>query len=217
MNDRTMVKVECRGEILFIRTVSWGRKSPSRFALLRREFQQLEQRPESHLVCSDCGSFASLRLAKGTDGVQMLEIQFTWLQEEGSGSVRGWQESVRLPYGPFHAFAQAGENANDAKWRQLSIPEKVTRRYEFHSRKNLHQVVQMPRLRHKLGKTLEHHFQWLDAEKICIYDDGAPYSFFFEEVTSWARESAAVSHCMAPRIWQRPSTAYIPKLRADFV
>ena len=185
MNDRTMVKVECRGEILFIRTVSWGRKSPSRFALLRREFQQLEQRPESHLVCSDCGSFASLRLAKGTDGVQMLEIQFTWLQEEGRGSVRGWQESVRLPYGPFHAFAQAGENANDAKWRQLSIPEKVTRRYEFHSRKNLHQVVQMPRLRHKLGKTLEHHFQWRDAEKMCIYDDGAPYSFFFEEVTSW--------------------------------
>lgn len=101
MNDRTMVKVECRGEILFIRTVSWGRKSPSRFALLRREFQQLEQRPESHLVCSDCGSFASLRLAKGTDGVQMLEIQFTWLQEEGRGSVRGWQESVRLPYGRF--------------------------------------------------------------------------------------------------------------------
>ena len=33
------------------------------------------------------------------------------------------------------------------------------------------------------GKTLEHHFQWRDAEKILIYDDGAPYSFFFEEVT----------------------------------
>lgn len=61
--------------------------------------------------------------------------------------------------------------------------EKVTRRFEFHSRQNLHQIAQRPLLRHKLGKTLEHHFQWRDAEKILIYDDGAPYSFFFEEVT----------------------------------
>ena len=68
-------------------------------------------------------------------------------------------------------------------WSQLSVPEKVTRRFEFHSRRNLHQIAQRPLLRHKLGKTLEHHFQWRDAEKILIYDDGAPYSFFFEEVT----------------------------------
>ena len=44
MNDRTMVKVRCDKELLSIRTVSWGRKSPFWFAILRSELQQLEQR-----------------------------------------------------------------------------------------------------------------------------------------------------------------------------
>ncbi len=86
----------------------------------------------------------------------------------------------------------------------LSVPEKVTRRFEFHSRQNLHQIAQRPLLRHKLGKTLEHHFQWRDAEKILIYDDGAPYSFFFEEVTPQGTESAAASSCMVRITCRKP-------------
>ena len=45
MNDRTLAKVRCDKELLAIRTVSWARKSPYRFAILRSELQQLEQRP----------------------------------------------------------------------------------------------------------------------------------------------------------------------------
>ena len=182
MNDRTMIRVRCCKELLDIWTVSWNRKSPRSFAILRSELQQLEQQPHSRLILNDCGSFAVLRLTKETDGTRMLGIWFTWLQEEGA-KVHGWKEAVRLPYEPFHAFVENGEDMDGVEWRTLSVPERVMPRYEFHSRKNLHEVALRPVLRHKLGKVLDQHFQWRGTEKIVLYDDGLPYSFFFEEVT----------------------------------
>ena len=74
-----------------------------------------------------------------------------------------------------------------AEWRQLAIPELVTRRYEFRCRKNLQEVTGCRLLRHKLGKILEQHFQWRGTEKIVLYDDSQPYSFFFEEYTPYGR------------------------------
>lgn len=65
MNDRTMIKVRCDKELLYIRTISWQKKSPHRFAILRSELQKLEQEPNKRVLTSDCGSFASLRLTKG--------------------------------------------------------------------------------------------------------------------------------------------------------
>ena len=83
MNDRTLVKLRCNKEILDIRTVSWTRKSPRSFSILRSELQQLEQRPKNRLISSDCGSFAVLQLTQGPDGVKMLEIA------DGSGRITG--------------------------------------------------------------------------------------------------------------------------------
>ena len=105
MNDRTMIKVRCDKELLYIRTISWQKKSPHRFAILRSELQKLEQEPNKRVLTSDCGSFASLRLTKGPDGTQILE----------------------------------------------------------------------------------QHFQWRGTEKIVLYDDSQPYSFFFEEYTPYGR------------------------------
>lgn len=187
MNDRTMIKVRCDKELLYIRTISWEKKSPHRFAILRSELQKLEQEPNKRVLTSDCGSFASLRLTKVPDGTQILEIRFTWLQEDGNDRVHGWKENVRLPYEPFRAFAGAGEDMDGVEWRQLSIPELVTRRYEFRCRKNLQEVTGCRLLRHKLGKILEQHFQWRGTEKIVLYDDSQPYSFFFEEYTPYGR------------------------------
>lgn len=185
--DQRMIKVRCDKELLYIRTISWEKKSPHRFAILRSELQKLEQEPNKRVLTSDCGSFASLRLTKGPDGTQILEIRFTWLQEDGNDRVHGWKEDVRLPYEPFRAFAGAGEDMDGAEWRQLSIPELVTRRYEFRCRKNLQEVTGCRLLRHKLGKILEQHFQWRGTEKIVLYDDSQPYSFFFEEYTPYGR------------------------------
>lgn len=184
MNDRTMIKVRCSKNLLDVWTISRTQKSPRSFAILHSELQQLEQKPESQLIAHDCGSYAALRLTKGPDGMRVLEIRFTWLLEDGADQVHGWKEVVRLEYEPFHAFAEAGAEMDGAEWRQLSIPEKVIRRYEFHSRKNLHEVARRPVLRHKLGKALDRHFQWRGTEKIAIYDDGQPFSFFFQEYTN---------------------------------
>ena len=86
-------------------------------------------------------------------------------------------------YEPFHVFVENGEDMDGAEWHHLSVPEMLMPRYEFHSRKNLHEVARRPVLRRKLGRVLGRHFQWRGTEKIVIYDDGLPYSFFFEEVT----------------------------------
>lgn len=187
MSDRIMAKVRCDKELLYIRTVSRKKRSPHRFAILRSELQKLEQEPNKRVLTTDCGSYAILRLTKGSDNTQILEIRFTWLQEDGNGKVHGWKEDVRLPYAPFHDFAKAGEDMDGAEWRQLSIPELVTCRYEFRSRSNLHAVVRQPHLRHKLGKALEQHFRWRGTERIVLYDDSQPYSFFFEEYTPYGR------------------------------
>ena len=122
MNDRTMIKVRCSKNLLDIWTISRNQKSPRSFAILRSELQQLERRPENKLIAYDCGSYATLRLVKGPEGMRVLEIHFTWLLEDGTDQVHGWKEDVRLAYRPFHAFAEIGEDMDGAEWRQLSIP-----------------------------------------------------------------------------------------------
>lgn len=214
MFDSVLVKVSCSEELLYLHTISRRHKSPYRFAILRDTLEQLEREPGRQVIVADCGCYAALRLTRALDG-EMLEIRFSWLQSAGADSLRGYEEWVRLPYRRFHECVEAGTDMAGWNWSQLSVPEKVTRRFEFHSRRNLHQIAQRPLLRHKLGKTLEHHFQWRGAEKILIYDDGAPYSFFFEEVTPRARESAAASSCMARIICRKPSTASTPNYNRE--
>ena len=40
-----------------------------------------------------------------------------------------------------------------AEWHHLSVPEMLMPRYEFHSRKNLHEVARRPVLRRKLDES----------------------------------------------------------------
>lgn len=103
-----------------------------------------------------------------------------------------------------------------AEWRQLSIPELVTRRYEFRCRKNLQEVTGCRLLRHKLGKILEQHFQWRGTEKIVLYDDSQPYSFFFEEYTPYGRGicGAVILHGIED-IAKARYTAYTHKIYTD--
>lgn len=185
INNRTMVKVKCTGNILDLRTISRDRKSPRSFSILRGTFQQIEQEPGRRLITEDCGSFAVLQLENIPGRPQMLVIQFTWLQSGCADTVSGWTEWVRLPYARFHEFVDKPGEVQDTEWRLLSIPKTVTRRIEFQSRQKLHDVVQHPILRHKLGKVLERHFQWKESDKIVIYDERLPFSFFFQEYTPW--------------------------------
>lgn len=183
--DRIMVKAKCSGDLLDIRTVSWRKKSPDCFTFLRQNFQNLEAAPDRALTVSDGSSFASLRLCRQRGSTRLLEIRFTWLQQAGADGVTGYTETVRLPYDKFHAFALHEENIDGQAWSHLSIPETSRCRLEFRSVRNLHEVARRPLFRHKLGKLLEHSFQWKYSEKIVIYDDSTPFSFYFQEHTPY--------------------------------
>lgn len=175
------LKARYSNGILSLRTVSRARKAPHWFVIPFEQPRQFEQAVEQGMVVSDIHSFATLSFRNDSAGTRLLQIQFTWLQEEKPGQVKGWTERVRIPYIPFRTYMEAAVNLDDLSWKQLSIPTRVTRRVEFHSRKNLHNVIQHPVLRHKLGKFLEQHFQWENSKAIIVYDDFLPYSFVFQE------------------------------------
>ena len=130
MNDRTLVKLQCNKEMLDIRTVSWTRKSPYSFSILRSELQQLEQRPQTRLISGDCGSWRSgspgfRRSApvKYTDGrrifgcpmsrsMSLWKMERIWMAQSGATfpfrkcsclvmSSTAGKISMRLPGGPF--------------------------------------------------------------------------------------------------------------------
>ena len=144
MFDSILVKVSCSEELLYLHTISRRHKSPYRFAILRDTLEQLEREPgryrcpagQSYDVARE-GCYAALRLTRALDG-EMLVIRFSWLQSAGADSLRGYEEWVRLPYRRFHECVEAGTDMAGWNWSQLSVPEKVTRRFEFHSRQNLH-------------------------------------------------------------------------------
>lgn len=182
MKDRTMVKVTGSGELLDLRTVSRTRKSPGSFSILRETLIRLER--EQRLIISSMESFAVLWFGKKENGQQILELDITWLRNREQGGVGGWKEHLRLPYEPFHKFAETSGNLEPFAWCQLSIPETTDRKLEFQSHKTLHEVVQNPILRRKLGKLLAR-LQWKGTEKIVIYDDFIPFSFYFKEYTCY--------------------------------
>lgn len=185
MKDRIMVKVTASGEVLDLRTVSRSQKSPGSFSILRERLAQMEREPEQWLIVHSMDSFAVMTLRTETGGQKILEMDITWLQSQGGNRLAGWKERIRLPYAPFHAYVEGNGETERIAWKQLSIPERIDRRLVFHSRERLREVVRYPALRRKLGKLLVRGFQWSGTEEIVIYDDCAPFSFYFQEYRSY--------------------------------
>lgn len=177
MDKRILVKICVSSDsTISLRTISRGFKSPQRFVILKKELQKLEQ--ERWLVSVDIHSFAKLRLCKSTDGLEIMEINFTWLQSDGWGNLSGRTEAIQLPYAPFREFASGGIGEGK-EWSALSILSKSSPRLEFHSRRNLHAVAANPLLRNKLGRFFAREMHWTDYQRIVLSDDFLPYSFFF--------------------------------------
>ena len=222
MNDRTLVKLRCNKEMLDIRTVSWTRKSPYSFSILRSELQQLEQRPQNRLISGDCGSFAVLRLTQRPGDMKMLEIRFTWLQEIGAGKVHGWQENIRL-----RIFGYPMSRSMSLwKMARIWMAQSGT---TFPSRKC--SCLVMSSTAGKISMRLPGGpfsgaswdeswggiFSGAAQKRSSFMMTGCRTASSLKNTRLMAEGSAAASSCMAPRTWQRPSTAYIPKQYADFV
>lgn len=106
-SKRTMVIATAGENCIDFRTVSWGRKSPRRFIIVREWLETLEDGQAE--IVSDIHSFAVLRHSETTG---LLTINFTWLNGVCGGEVRGWEESMTIPYGQLLAFM--GESAQAA-------------------------------------------------------------------------------------------------------
>lgn len=173
MKDRTLVYMTFRDGIISLRTVSRSRKSPHRFYISCQELEGLEA--GSTALVQDIHSFAMLRrdAYAGT-----VEIAFTWLEGNGNG-VSGYQEAITLPYGK---MMDCLRQSKPFVWKTLSIDSSSKQaQIVFKSRKNLRAALANGVIRRKLIRFLRDQFRWAYAEKIEIYDDFMPYSFFFRE------------------------------------
>lgn len=173
MKDRTLVYMTFRDGAVSLRTVSRSRKSPHRFYISCQELERLET--GSTILVQDIHSFAKLRrdAYAGT-----VEAAFTWLEGNGE-NVSGYQESITLPYGK---MMDCLRQSKPFVWKTLSIDSsKKQAQIVFKSRKNLHSALANGVIRRKLIRFLRDQFRWAYAEKIEIYDDFMPYSFFFRE------------------------------------
>ncbi len=173
MTDKTLVYMTFRDGCVSLRTVSRSRKSPHRFYIPCQELEGLEHKPE--VIVRDIYSFAMLRRDAYAETV---EITFTWLEGNGE-SVSGYQEAITLPYG---RMMECLHKSKPFVWKTLSIDNSAKQaQIVFKSRKNLHAALADGVIRRKLIRFLREQFRWAYAEKIEIYDDFVPYSFFFRE------------------------------------
>ncbi len=183
MDNRIMVKLSVSDDCISLRTFSRGYHSPQRFILTKSELLELDEK--RYLTVSDIRSFAKLALRKTMEQEEVLEIDFTWLNDVGSGKVSGVTETVRLSYEKFRELAkESGEDGTQKK--MLSLKDDSRIRIAFLSRKNLRAVAETKMLRKRLGKFMGNHFlRWKGSRQIILYDDFEPYSFFFQEQTPY--------------------------------
>ena len=178
MRKRTLIHMTFCKDYVYLRTVSRTRKSPHRFYISRHKLEELEHKSE--IIAYDIYSFAVLRRDTNAG---TIEIAFTWLGSNGDG-VSGYQDTIILPYDKMmeclHESSLKGESV---VWKTLSIENFMGQaKIEFKNSKNLHAALKNGTIRRKLIRFLRDQFRWGQSEKIEIYDDYVPYSFFFREI-----------------------------------
>lgn len=177
MKKSTLVHVTAGENGVSLRTVNRSHKSPHGFYIMRQQLADLENMPE--IIVHDINSFAVLRRDAHADTV---EIELTWLNSNGC-NVTGRLETVVLSYDKLAVFLHDSAAGGHAEWKTLSLDDSRKRpQIVFKSRKNLHAALANRVVRHKLVRYLRDGFCWPCSDKIELFDDFLPYSFFFNEI-----------------------------------
>lgn len=177
--ERTMIKISADGDFISLRTYSRKYGRSKQFVIWRKELEELKAKQK--LLSADGYSYLRMYLHKSQEGEDVLKIEVTWLDSSGDKLI-GRLERLSITYQGFLDCIDESSCEGGKTCCRLSLPESHRPVIEFGSRSNLGKIARMKGLRRKLGKFLERHFQWPDAVKIRIVDDGyAPYSFFFRE------------------------------------
>ena len=181
MNQRTMVKISAEKDVVTLRTFSREYRSSQRFFIMRCDLEELNVKGK--VIVADIHSFAILRLCQTPDGLDVIDIKFSWLSDAGGHRLSGKEERVRLSYESFLTCIEESLRVGGQNRKLLSVQPGKKPKIEFSSRSHLKEVANRKRLRRQLGKFLDQHFDWENAQSIFITDESIPYSFFFTEHT----------------------------------
>lgn len=179
MSDRTMLYATANEHSVSIRTISAKAKSPHRFYICYDNFDRLQR--DGSIITSDIHSFVRLRIDEWRD---RITFDFTWLSGRNGGRVEGTEQTVTICWSRFQEFLkECHQPGVPQSFKALSIDTTKSRpRLIFDgNRDNLKAVIKIRHIRHKLVKALMSSFQWPDSDEIRLYNDFAPYSFFFKE------------------------------------
>lgn len=181
MKQRTMVKISAEKDFFALQTFSRESQSSQKFFILRRNLEELNTK--GRVIVADIHSFAILQLFQMPGGLDVIDIKFSWLSDAGGYRLSGKEECVRLYYESFLNCIEESLQFGGQYRKLLSVPARKKPKIEFSSRRHLKEVVSKKRLRRQLGKFLDQHFDWENAQSIFITDESEPYSFFFTEHT----------------------------------
>ena len=178
MRNRTLVRLGATESCIYFRTISRIRKSPARFFVTREEMGQLEKR--HYVVCNDLINYAKMYYRPD---LNTLEIRFSWLSEDGSGTLTGWTETVILDWQKVWDFLMESELGHIETASLLSVDTGFLPVLDFsNAQEPLRRVLSTPGLRHKLTRVLRDSFQWSGTRTIKFYPDWEPCSFSFTEI-----------------------------------
>lgn len=177
MSNRILVKMSANSDSIAFRTVTKGRKSPHWFYILRSEMERLWE--SGGILTNDIHSFAKLRYERERE---IVSIRFAWLSSCDGDALAGWEQTVRLPYGPLAEFIRCSlTGAGPKQWKVLSFEDRKRPKLEFGEADNLRAALSNKIVRRRLVRCLRDHFDWPGADRICFYNDFLPYSFSFRE------------------------------------
>lgn len=179
MTNRILLYVCAEENTISIRTVSARMKSPQRFYITYDELDRLQR--DGSIITSDIHSFARLRLDERRD---RITFEFTWLSGRCFDRVDGVEQTIYLRWSAFRAFLEDcrdPDGPREYKALSLDVSKHRPRLVFDGNRANLRAAIGNPQIRHKLGKALTANFQRSSADEVRLYNDFAPYSFFFRE------------------------------------
>lgn len=176
MNQNTLVKIHVSEDCLIFHTYSRHGGSSPRFFISRKKLTRLSD--SGSIYARDQNSLAEIYLICRPDGKMYVHMEFYWLSIFGDETISGRRETIHVPLDIICPLLSAPDKT---VYRVLSKEYTKCPPVIIQSRKNLHAVVSDRVLRKKLARCLITHFRSGYIQKVILYDDCEPGSFYFQE------------------------------------
>ena len=176
MNRNTLVKICVSGDGLIFHTYSRHGGSSPRFFISRKKLTRLSD--SGSVYARDLNNLAEIYLICRPGGKMYVHMEFYWLSIFGDETISGRRETIHVPLDIICTLLSAPDKT---EYRVLSKEYTKCPPVIIQSRKNLHAVVSDRVLRKKLARCLITHFRSGYIQKVVLYDDCEPGSFYFQE------------------------------------